>query len=163
MFFSKRRCGCSSHCMLHWLVFCSAAIEQIENLNLPSIELGTNHSHRFRRWGQYDFFYLTNSYSAEVKTCGRTTQFSAALHCQAETSAGQSSLRDVLRPASITFSSFNVTWLVACSLYFPMIRRLRYLAKAFFLLLSPTKNLVSDQKYSVGTGFLWSMLRKGIV
>jgi hypothetical protein len=33
------------------------------------------------------FFYLTNSYSQKVKPCGRTTQFSAGLHCQAKTSA----------------------------------------------------------------------------
>ncbi len=34
----------------------------------------------FRRWGKYD---LISTYNSKVKPCGRTTQFSAGLHCQA--------------------------------------------------------------------------------
>ncbi len=54
------------------LVLCSAAIEQIRNLNLPSIDSGAEES---------TIYFLL--YNSKVKPCGRTTQFSAGLHCQA--------------------------------------------------------------------------------
>jgi hypothetical protein len=53
----------------HWSfrspLFCMYFRCQIGNLNLPSIELGTNHMHRFRRWGYCStiFLYLIIFYS----------------------------------------------------------------------------------------------------
>jgi hypothetical protein len=55
-------------------------------LNLPpNIEHGTAHWHRLRHWGNWSFFSIwINFHSQKAEPCGRTTQSSAGLHCQAQ-------------------------------------------------------------------------------